>query len=114
MPRGEVDVAILAGEAHGEPFLHLPAIAPVPDTAGDALRHVIAQPLRAFPQELGLVGADLLLELAQRRGARALAAADAALPHLPVFAGHVRAAADEDAGLPRQPPDRHPRAGAPG
>src|SRR5258708_1531459 len=99
MPRGEVDVAILAGEAHGEPFLHLAAIALVPDTAGDALRPVIAQPLRAFREELGLVGADLLLELAQRRRARCLAAVDAALRHLPVVAGHVDAAADEDAVL---------------
>src|SRR6266849_2782087 len=100
MPGSEVDVAILAGEAHGEPFLHLPAIAPVPGAAGGALRYVIAQPLRAFGEELGLVGADLLLELAQRRGARRLAAVDAALRHLPIVAGHVDAAADEDA-VPR-------------
>src|SRR5260370_9553132 len=85
MPGGEVDVAILAGEAHGEPFLHLPAIAPVPDTAGGALRYVLAQPPRAFGEELRLVGARLLLELAQRPGARGLAAVRAALRHLPVF-----------------------------
>src|SRR6266446_8377479 len=71
----EVDIAVLAGEAHREPFLALAAIAAAPHPAElhpQLFGHVVMQPAAALAEDLGLVGADLLLELAQGRPARGL------------------------------------------
>ena len=59
----EVDVGVLAGKAHREPFLALAAIAPAPQRRPAMLRPaaVVMQPARGFGEDLGLVGADLLL-----------------------------------------------------
>src|SRR5437899_12817480 len=64
---GEVDIRIVPGKAHDEPFLSLSAIAAAPHPTSKLGRQVIFQPGVAFAEYLGLVGADLLLELAQRR-----------------------------------------------
>src|SRR5882672_1470085 len=79
----EPDVAILAQEAHGEPLLALAAIAAAPGPSHDVRRQLVAEPVGMLGQDLRLGGADLLLELAERRLARPLAAVDAALGHLP-------------------------------
>src|SRR5690606_35401866 len=59
-------------------------------------RQVVADPIAALGDDLCLGRADLLLQLAQRRGARVLAFVDAALRHLPSLGTLVDAAADED------------------
>src|SRR5712675_1212986 len=48
----DVDLAILAGEAHGEPFLPLPAIAALPGAAGDGARNIVDQPVGDFAELL--------------------------------------------------------------
>src|SRR5439155_16885707 len=90
---------VRAGEAHEEPFLALAFPTPAPQFPGHRRGHVVAQPLRRLGDDLGLVGADLLRELAQRGLARRLALVDAALRHLPVLADRVDALADEDLAL---------------
>ena len=56
------------------------------------------QPARGFGEDFGLVGADLLVQFAQRRLARRLAGVDPALRHLPGRkpGRHVDAAPDKD------------------
>jgi ribokinase len=79
----EVDFGIAAGKAHRKPFLTLAAVAAAPHMAGDLPGQVVMVPEAALGEYFGLVGADLLGELAQRRLARRLAGVDAALRHLP-------------------------------
>src|SRR5581483_7005243 len=95
--RVEVDVRVATQKAHGKPFLALTAIAPAPEAAGDVGRHPVAEPARALGDDLRFVGADLFVELAHRGLPRGLALVDAALRHLPIVAGDVDAAPDEDA-----------------
>ena len=79
----EIDVRVLPGEAHGEPFLALALKAAAPKALAQLRWEVVAEPALGLRQELGLVGPDLLLELAQRCLARALTGVYAALRHLP-------------------------------
>ena len=68
------------------------------------------QPARGFAEDFGLVGADLLLQFAQRGLARGLAGIDAALRHLPGRKSrrHVDAAPDKHQPLPVQQHDADP------
>src|SRR5262249_19579451 len=104
----EVDVAVPAGEAGGEPFLLLSAILAVPGDADQMGRQVIAQPV-GLMQPLSPVCADLFLELAQRRRPRILVPVDAALRHLP-GAGRVDPLGGEDPALAVEQSDSHPPA----
>src|SRR5690242_9808542 len=76
---GDVDIAVLAGEAEGEPSLALAAEAAAPETGDQLVRQVVAEPVAALGQELGRGRADLLLQLAPGGLDRALARVDAAL-----------------------------------
>src|SRR3990172_10676675 len=97
----DVDIAILAHEAHGEPFLRLPAIASAEGAANEMPRQLISEPTAMLGDDHGLVGAGFFLELAQRRDARLLAPVDPALRHLPharrafVEIGRIHALAGE-------------------
>ena len=90
--RRQVDVAILAGEAHGEPFLALAAILAVKRHAHQMLGQIIGHPVVHLGDDFGLVGADFFLQLAQRRLSGCLALVDAALRHLPAFHASDRCA----------------------
>src|SRR5271165_2775660 len=79
----EVDIRVASGKAHDEPSLPLAAIAPAPHPTCELRRQVVFQPGAALPEDLGLVGANLLLEFAQRRLQRGLARVDPTLRHLP-------------------------------
>ena len=93
---GEVYVAVPAGEAHEKPFQALAPVAPAPYAAGEFDRQIVMQPAPALPDDLGLAGADLFLQLPQGRLTRGLARLDAALRHLPCrHRRHVEAAGDE-------------------
>src|SRR5690242_8347967 len=96
MRRREVDVGIRAGKAHGEPFLALAAPTPAPYLADELGRQIVVQPVAALGEDLRLGRADLLLELAPRRLARALPFVDAALRHLPSLGLGVDTPGDED------------------
>ena len=109
---GGVDIAVLAGKAHREPFLPLAAIAPAPRFAGKLGRQVVVQPARGFAENFGLVGADLLVQFAQRGLARGLAGVDPALRHLPGREPrrHADAAPDKHQALPVHQHDADPGA----
>src|SRR5262245_24220900 len=98
----DVDLALIAGEAHGEPFLRLPAILSLPSLPHDVTRDVIGEPILALAELLDRADVGLLVELAQSRRPRVLARIDAALWHLPFVRGidvllPVDALADEHA-----------------
>src|SRR5260221_11867737 len=78
-----VDLAVLAGEAHGEPFLPLPAIAALPGAAGDGARNIVDQPVGDLAELLHRADAGFLVELALRRRPGIFAGIDATLRHLP-------------------------------
>src|SRR5688572_20815427 len=61
---GDVDVAILAEEAEGIPFLALAAEPALPDLRHQLGRQIILQPILALADIAGAVGADLLAHLA--------------------------------------------------
>src|SRR5690349_2279692 len=93
---GEVYVTVPAGEAHDKPFLPLTPVAAAPYTSGEFDRQIVLQPAPAFPDDLGLSGADLLLHFSQCRLERGLARVDPSLRHLPCRQGrHIEAASDE-------------------
>ena len=99
-----VDLAVLAGEAQGVPFLRLAAIAPAPCLGGDIRRQVVGEPAARFRKQLDRPDAGLLGKLAQRGLERILAGVEAALRHLPDVRevdvlGPVEPAADEDAAI---------------
>ena len=99
------DVAVLAGEPQREPALRLAAIAPAERHADQFRRQVVGQPVGMLADDLGAIGADLLRQFAQHRGARVLVRIDAALRQLPA-AGRafgvrqVGTAGDEHAAVP--------------
>ena len=98
---GELDVCIHASEAHREPFLAIATIAPADYALGDLGRHIVMKPVPTLGQDLDPVGADLLLQLAQRCFVRGFASIDAALRHLPFGQArwHLDAATDEDQAI---------------
>src|SRR5271169_2265054 len=64
--RGEVDVVLAAGEAHGEPFLRLALEASAPQALLQFRREIIDVPIGALGQKQRLVGADLLFQFPPR------------------------------------------------
>ena len=79
----DVDLALLAIEAEGEPALALAAILALPHIADEMRRQLIRQPAAALGDDAPFGRTDLLEEFAPGRGARPLACVDAALRHLP-------------------------------
>src|SRR5580704_4296667 len=80
---GEVDLALVAGEAQREPFLGLAAVFAFPRLADDLARDVVLQPVGDFAQPLHGTDIGFLVQLPQRRRPRLFALVDAALRHLP-------------------------------
>src|SRR5258708_3135478 len=80
---GDVNLAIIAGEANREPFLALAAIAALPGAAGDRARNVVDQPVGDFAELLHRSNAGFFVKLAFGRGPGVLAGVDATLRHLP-------------------------------
>src|SRR5262249_27181569 len=64
----EVDVLVLALEAHHKPFLPLAAITAAPDPADQLRRQFISQPVLGFGDDRRLVRADLLAQLPKYGG----------------------------------------------
>src|SRR5262249_59924226 len=96
-----VDLPLVGGEAHREPFLLLAAVLALPRLADDLAGNVVAQPLvdRAEARDRADVG--LLVELAQPARIRILAGIEPALRHLPgICCVDVLRAVDA-------PPDEH-------
>jgi hypothetical protein len=108
---GEIDIGLHAGEPHREPFLAIAAIAPTHYPLGNLFRHIVIKPATAFPKDIGSVGADLRLQLTQRRPARGFASIDAALRHLPLRQPrrHADAVANEDSAVATEQHDANPR-----
>src|SRR5215475_8934603 len=99
---GDVDLAVVSGEAQRIPFLTLPAVFAAPSLAQDLARDVVAELFRDLVELFDRTDVGLLVEFAQRRGPGVLAAIDAALRQLPSvklvdMLGPVDPAADEDA-----------------
>ena len=99
-----------AGEPHREPFLAIAAILPSHHTVGNFVRHLEIKPAPAPRKDIGSVGADLLLQLTQRRPARGFAGVDAALRHLPLRqpSRHADATTDEHEIIAAEQHDPHP------
>src|SRR5262245_32061401 len=100
----DVDFAVLAGEAQRIPLLALPAIFSAPGLADDLAWNVVAELVLDLAELLHRADVGFLVELAQGRTPRILAAVDAPLRHLPGMLGvhmlgAVDAAADEDAAV---------------
>src|SRR5260370_21714816 len=112
----EVDIRVFSREAHGDPLLALALKAALPKALTQLCGEIVGEPTLGFRQELRLVGADLLLKLAQRGLARALASIDATLRHLPGVAGKVDALGHENlaAGVQQHDTDAAPLAGRAG
>src|SRR5262249_20575267 len=83
----DVDLTVVAGEAHREPFLRLSAISALPGFTHDLARNVVAEPVRDLGQLLDRADIGLLVKLAQRGRPRVLARIDAALRQLPGMRG---------------------------
>src|SRR6266446_10679737 len=108
---GKVDIRVIPGTAHGEPFLPLAAIAPAPYSAGEFGWQVVLEPALALAEEFRLVGADFLPELAQRGLQRCLARVDPALRHLPSrHCRHIHTSGDKHLTGAVQQHDPDPRA----
>src|SRR5262249_60195600 len=100
----DVNFALLAGETQGIPSLALPAVLAAPSVADDLARDVVTELVRDLAELFDRADIGFLIELAQRRRPRVLAAIDAALRQLPRVSDvdvlrPVEAAADEDAPL---------------
>src|SRR5262245_18324828 len=80
---GDVDFAVLAGEAHQEPLLALATIAPTPGPRSQRLGQVVAVPGGAFGDDADGANAGFLCQLAQGSRLRVFVGIDAALRHLP-------------------------------
>src|ERR1700756_5547873 len=81
----DIDLIVLAGEAHREPLLPLAAVASLPGAPGDRARNIVGEPLADLAELLDRADAGLFVELALGGLPTILAGADAA-----------GAAADED------------------
>src|SRR5262249_17631756 len=111
----DVDFAVFSSEAQRIPFLTLTAVLAAPGLADDLARNVVAELFLDLAELFDRADVGFLIELAQRRRPRILAAIDAALRQLPRVRGvdmlrPVDAAADEDA--PLRVEYRHADAGA--
>src|SRR5271170_7155504 len=80
---GEVDLALVAGKAHREPFLGLAAVFALPRLADDLARDVVLQPVGDFAEALYGTDIGFLVQLPQRGRPSLFALVDAALRHLP-------------------------------
>src|SRR6185503_14066422 len=80
---GDVDFGVLAGKAHREPFLPLPAVAALPGAACHRAWNVVDQPIRDLAELLHRADAGFLVKLALGGFPGVLAGIDAALRHLP-------------------------------
>src|SRR5882724_6135557 len=97
----DVDLAVVAGEAHREPLLSLSAIFAFPRLAHDLARDVVGDPVRDLGQLFHRADIGLLVELTPRRRPWLLPRVDAALRHLPGIGvvdvlGAAAALADKD------------------
>src|SRR6516225_11883993 len=79
----DIDLGILAGEAQGEPFLPLAAVAPLPGTPGDGARNVVDQPLGDLAELFHGADVGFLIEFALGGLPGILAGINTALRHLP-------------------------------
>src|SRR6185436_6122965 len=79
----DIDLSVVAGEAHSEPFLALTAIAALPRAAGHRAGDIVDQPVTDLGELLDGADAGLLVELAPGRSPGVLAGIDTALGHLP-------------------------------
>ena len=98
---GNVDLAVVAGEAQRVPSLTLPAVFAAPSLAEDLARDVVAEFFRDLVELFDRTDVGLLVKFAQRGGPGVLAAIDAALRQLPNMTlvdmlGPIDAAANED------------------
>src|SRR5579862_7237587 len=59
----EVDLALVAGKAHREPFLSLAAVFALPSLADDLARDVVLQPVGDFAQPLDGTDIGFLVQL---------------------------------------------------
>src|SRR5215470_18061639 len=75
----DIDLTLVAGEAHREPLLRLSAIAALPGLAHDLARNVVAEPVRDLGELPDRADIGLLVELAQRGRPGVLARIDTAL-----------------------------------
>src|ERR1700688_396681 len=80
---GDIDLGILAGEAHRVPFLPLAAIAAFPGASGDGAGNVVDQPVGDLAELLDRTDAGLFIEFALGGLPGILAGIDPALRHLP-------------------------------
>src|SRR5690242_15717162 len=64
---GDVDFAVLAGEAHREPLLPLAAIATFPGASGDGSWNVVDQPIADLAELFDRADAGFLIEFAPGR-----------------------------------------------
>src|SRR6266700_1881802 len=79
----DVDLAVIAGEAHREPPLCLSAIFALPGLADDLARDVVGEPVPHLGQLFHRADIGLLVQLAPRGRPWLLPRVDAALWHLP-------------------------------
>src|SRR5215475_7628077 len=96
-PRGEfrlvtrrvidVDLAVIAREAHREPLLCLSTIFALPGLADDLARDIVAEPVRDLGKLLDRANIGLFVEFAQRGWPGLLPRVDAALGQLPGMGG---------------------------
>src|SRR6516164_4747874 len=78
-----IDLGVLASEAEREPFLPLPAVAPLPGTPGDGARNVVDQPVGYLAELFHGADVGFLIEFALGGFPGVLAGINAALRHLP-------------------------------
>jgi len=100
-----VDLGVLAGESHREPFLALAAIAPFPGAPGHGARNVVDQPVTDLGALFDRADVGFFIELALGSVPGVLAGIDAALRHLPDMGvvdvlDAAGAPADEDQPVP--------------
>ena len=85
MPGGmfHVDLVVVSGKAHGEPFLRLAAVFALPRLAHDFTRNVVFQPVSDLAEPFHRADIGLFAQFPHRRRPRLFAFIDAALRHLP-------------------------------
>jgi len=115
--RMDVDFAFLALEPHGEPFLCLTTITPLPTPLDDVVRKIITEPIRRFGNERGTPDIRFFPEFAERGIARIFSLIDPALRHLPrmviidmLWACFTLAAANKHLSVPIEKHNAHARA----
>src|SRR5690606_8071146 len=79
----DVDLALIAPETEGDPFLPLAAISSAPRHPDQVSGKIIGQPAVCLGQKLGRDDVRFLVQFAEGGCQRLLAGVDAALRHLP-------------------------------